>query len=88
MAEVNPNITDYHISVDGFGTHSIPAVSVCPPGSKSATNTNITCTYSYPVRSLNLPRERIGGHVAARNQIGTGRKCSPLQNGIGNIMWF
>ena len=70
---VNLNITTYAVSVDGLGTHSVPADSVCPSMSSA------TCSYSYPVPSFSLTSGSLGGRVAAESEVGRGQMCSPSE---------
>lgn len=70
---VNLNVTHYVVSVEGLGTHVLPALNVC------SDETN-KCSYSYPVSpSFNLSSGQIIGHVAAESEVGRGGKCSPLE---------
>ena len=76
ISGINPNVTEYHVSVEGLGTHSVPVESVCSAN-------NGFCSYSYPVTSFILPRGRASTHVAARNELGLGRQCSFPMNSVG-----
>ncbi len=70
----NLNITNYTISVDGFGTHRVPSQAVCQNMAVGA------CSYSYPVQSFSLPNGAdYIGRVAAENVAGSGRTCSLLR---------
>ena len=84
---MNPDITSYDVSVNGLGAHIIPAESVCMEPSPEGPDSQMSCSYSYPVprdqqnfmvNSMN----RNTLQVAAVNEIGRGRTCSP---NIGKI---
>ncbi len=83
VAGVNPNITSYNVSVNGIGAHIVPAKSVC-----IESNSQMPCSYSYPVPSFKRTNPSamgvpFDGNVAAVNEIGRGRTCSPSINNIG-----
>lgn len=89
IAGVNPDITSYDVSVNGLGAHIIPAGSVCMEPAPEGPDPQMSCSYSYPVprdqnfmiRSMN----RNTLQVAAVNEIGRGRTCSPSLGNIGKI---
>ena len=65
------NISNYIVSFEGLGSHSIPAEMICQESSPG------TCSYLYPIPSLpgstsGIPR----GHVAAESDAGRGEMCS------------
>ena len=83
---VNPNVNSYNVSVNGLGAHVVPATSVC-----ADENSQTPCFYSYPMPSFNVPmtsarNEALNGKVAAVNEIGQGRTCSPSLNNIGRFI--
>lgn len=89
---VNPDITSYNVSVNGIGTHIVPVEGVC----SESTNSQMPCSYSYPVPSFKASPGAGGvlfdGNVAAVNEIGRGRTCSPslIGNNIGklSVIWL
>jgi hypothetical protein len=93
VAGVNPNITSYNVSVEGFGAHIVPAESVCVEPGAGGRVSQMSCSYSYPVPQSfktmtagargTLP----DGQVAAVNEIGQGRTCSPTPSNIGNYSY-
>lgn len=85
VAGVNPNITSYNVSVNRLGAHIVPAEGVCVEG-----NSPMPCSYSYPVPSFKDMTTVMGtlldGKVAALNEIGRGRTCSPSISNIGKTI--
>ena len=70
----NLYITNYTLSVDGFGTHRVPAQAVCQNKAVGS------CSYSYPVQFIGLPNGAdYAGQVAAENVAGSGQMCSLLR---------
>ena len=85
VAGMNPNITSYNVSVNGLGTHIVPAEGVCVES-----NSPMPCSYSYPVPSFKAMTSAmdalLDGNVAALNEIGRGRTCSPSISNIGKTI--